>query len=181
MMSDWQPIETAPKDGTAILLGRVADLDEDDQPRPGVVAQGYWQEGCDDGPDVMGYDACWTDSDYTVFSFPRSFGAEAYRTRGYQPTHWMPLPAPPQGASVGSRTPKAAAAGEASGCLTPFPDELRQTMGEALTECLLDGAETPDWNDSREVDRIIDCVQACVEGWQEERAASQPTSGGQHG
>lgn len=98
----WKPIETAPKDGTQILLGHPADTDEDGEPRPGVVAQGYWQEGYDDAPDQMGHDACWTDCNFDAFTYPRSFGAEAYRSKGYQPTHWMPLPPAPDAAPAAS-------------------------------------------------------------------------------
>lgn len=77
-MSDWQPIETAPKDGTDILVtvgtgGRchvVAWLDEHGEPS---AEYGWWR--VDDnkhGP---------------------------YSLRGASPTHWMPLPDPPSNVS----------------------------------------------------------------------------------
>ncbi|MGY3359715.1 hypothetical protein ACVWZK_006378 [Bradyrhizobium sp. GM0.4] len=61
----WQPIETAPKDGTPVLLGF-----------PGYfhAMHGHHEDG------VWGQ----LDSD---------FGFEHLPT---QPTHWMPLPAPPE-------------------------------------------------------------------------------------
>jgi hypothetical protein len=59
----WLPIESAPKDGTRIIVFRpTAKLGC-------VVSEDYWVEGM----------ACWW----------RSFTKE-------QPTHWRPLPAPPE-------------------------------------------------------------------------------------
>jgi hypothetical protein len=60
---DWQPIETAPKDGTRILLWVLSQYD----PREAVGrwdSHGYWAIDYNDVP-------C-------------------------DPTHWMPLPAPPK-------------------------------------------------------------------------------------
>lgn len=72
-MSAWQPIDTAPKDGTRVLLGapqHVAGAKWLDMQRVeyGVVTQdlSYWQ--------IEGFD--WP--------------------IGVQPTHWMPLPNPPE-------------------------------------------------------------------------------------
>lgn len=67
----WQPIETAPKDGREILL-----FDRDDLP---TVFAGKWAPVAGDGgwwiyADELLQDAC----------------AEAF------PTHWMPLPPPPE-------------------------------------------------------------------------------------
>ena len=61
---NWRPIETAPKDGTPVLLGF-----------PGYLhaMHGHYEDG------IWGQ----LDSD---------FGFEHLPT---QPTHWMPLPAPP--------------------------------------------------------------------------------------
>jgi hypothetical protein len=67
-MSGWKPIETAPKDGTIILIS----------PRPGLakylgtVRIGKWAER----------NGRW------------SFGEVA--GRNVDPTHWQPLPEPPQ-------------------------------------------------------------------------------------
>jgi hypothetical protein len=61
---NWQPIETAPKDGREIL-GAVG------QSYQGGVVVIQWSDGLD----------AWLDWD-------RDF---------WEPTHWMPLPAPPTG------------------------------------------------------------------------------------
>jgi hypothetical protein len=70
-MSDWQPIETAPKDGT--LVWAYASRFDDANGRQGMASflrtsQGFgvwhWRHG-------------------------RNYG-------GSNPTHWMPLPEPPE-------------------------------------------------------------------------------------
>lgn len=86
----WLPIETAPKD-RRILLGYAPDADHED----GYVAEGRWWEGYDDAPDDMGSDGGFMDSEFQFFRCPRSFGAEQYRTKGLQPTHWQLLPPAP--------------------------------------------------------------------------------------
>lgn len=71
----WQPIETAPRDGTHVLLliGEVA-------------IGGCWvlhSEGWESGiPDWYGWD---TDNDLILIEVPDD-----------EPTHWMPIPPPPQ-------------------------------------------------------------------------------------
>lgn len=87
----WQPIETAPKDETPIILGYAPDGDDAD-----YVGQGRWHEEDHDGPDNMGHDAGFMDDRFEFFRCARSFGASAYQHKGTQPTHWMPLPAAPQ-------------------------------------------------------------------------------------
>jgi hypothetical protein len=62
-MSGWQPIETAPKDGTHVIIFDPSDS----RPREAVFDTCYGQ---------------WVDP------------IEAYDE--YSPTHWMPLPAPPE-------------------------------------------------------------------------------------
>lgn len=88
----WRTIESAPKDGTEILLGRAANEDMDQN---AISTPGYWQEGYEDGVDYMGVDDGFVDSQHQVFSGGRSFGAESHRYAPNQPTHWQPMPAAP--------------------------------------------------------------------------------------
>lgn len=69
---DWQPIETAPKDGTAILICRNRPLG------PCGMRVSYF-----DGDD---------DADYPWHA---DDGADGFNHHKDWPTHWMPLPAPP--------------------------------------------------------------------------------------
>jgi hypothetical protein len=87
---EWQPIETAPKDGTRVLLGNAGSED-----RNAEVACGYWQEAEADGVDYMGSDAGFVDIEFNVYQPGRSFGSPSSRFDPAQPTHWQPLPAPP--------------------------------------------------------------------------------------
>lgn len=68
-MSDWQPIETAPRDGTLVLLYSIKPSRKN---RPQMQV-GYCHIGL--GGDV------WVTGGWPV-----------------RPTHWMPLPDPPAGA-----------------------------------------------------------------------------------
>ena len=67
-MNTWQPIETAPNDGTDILIGG-------DYSYAGGVLQAYWGHTHRKGDESWG----WVDMEGDT----------------YNPTHWMPLPAPP--------------------------------------------------------------------------------------
>lgn len=81
MNETWQTIETAPKDGTAVLgyfPGRTGYVARQD------VIPCYWSE--------------WGGGVWTCVS-------SGYRLLSHEPTHWMPLPAPP---AESRRTPPAA-------------------------------------------------------------------------
>lgn len=65
-MSEWQPIETAPRDGTEILCCECVE-----------IFIGFWS-----GNNVDGY---WD-----------SYEEGAHYIDSYSPTHWMPLPEPPK-------------------------------------------------------------------------------------
>lgn len=73
-MAEWQPIETAPKDGTIIDLwfGEYRETDC------------WWQEGCSIHPQAGWY------------SHALCYGYGDWFDESEQPTHWMPLPAPPE-------------------------------------------------------------------------------------
>jgi hypothetical protein len=71
-MSDWQPIETAPRGGTAVLLYVPEYAGHKDNP---YVLNCYW-----------GGAAEWMLSGIV--------SVEECRLRG-EPTHWAPLPEPP--------------------------------------------------------------------------------------
>lgn len=75
-MSEWQPIETAPKDGSSILVFCKYG-----------VRIAYWNIG----PCIWERKSvpCWT-----VFEPDDYFYAE-HLLEEAEPTHWMPLPLPP--------------------------------------------------------------------------------------
>lgn len=77
----WQPMDTAPKDGTEVLA--VCG---------GSPTIAWYSEQEDDGPEHMGMDAGWWDA--LMGAMPgRSFGAEDSRHNPVlQPTAWMPMP-----------------------------------------------------------------------------------------
>jgi len=75
-MSDWRPIETAPKDGTIIDIG-------------GRAFDGVFERWCN---------AHWEDrgGEEGTWRGPWSDGYESELPDDrFVPTHWMPLPAPP--------------------------------------------------------------------------------------
>ena len=86
----WQPIESAPKDGSCILLGL-----EESEDHGAVSTLGFWSEGIGDAPDEMGHDDGFTDVNFQIFRGGRSWGVEKYRYPAFQPTRWMPLPKAP--------------------------------------------------------------------------------------
>lgn len=77
-MSEWKPISTAPEDGTFVLLYA-----------PIGICHGAFMEAV---------------SDETSEEFPRGkplgkrwfMGLTYHDAKAYNPTHWMPLPPPPQ-------------------------------------------------------------------------------------
>lgn len=68
MVSDWQPIDTAPKDGTRILC--------------------FWDGGC-----VI---TKWDERlRFAGWQMPPMMTVRAADRSAWFPTHWMPLPEPP--------------------------------------------------------------------------------------
>lgn len=87
-MSAWQPIETAPKDGTLILVCRVG---EDIGCGPVEVTSWYkiedwqWEKVPGDDPDLYR-------------KVHKGTYHEGWNNNGHRATHWMPLPEPPEAA-----------------------------------------------------------------------------------
>jgi hypothetical protein len=81
----WEPIETAPKMRT-ILLFAVTDRAADGTVRNWRMATGSWLEGYEDERSVA--------QGYT----PWFWGGHQLKVYDHQPTHWMPLPSPPEAA-----------------------------------------------------------------------------------
>lgn len=78
-MSEWRPIETAPKDGTPILIWQPDNRHHDEI------------DGCkfDDPRYAIGYWRAWAKSEWDM-------GWGNRNQAHVNPTHWMPLPAPPK-------------------------------------------------------------------------------------
>lgn len=74
-MSEWKPIETAPRDGTPILVARL------DKAFGWVRGWSRWSGACG----IYGWVS------HGFFDVPGCLGLA-------HPTHWMPLPAPPEAA-----------------------------------------------------------------------------------
>jgi len=75
---EWQPIESAPKDGTPI---RLYDPEYDDEEMNSSL-DGHWSDGAHD--DQGGFQAAVWDNSQDYFA-----------TVDVNPTHWTPLPKPP--------------------------------------------------------------------------------------
>jgi len=74
-MNTWQPIETAPKDGTKIVVYC---------PKFGVVSPAYWDE------------KAYAKKPRPYWTHWGEFLWGRQQTRDYQPTHWMQLPEAPE-------------------------------------------------------------------------------------
>lgn len=94
-MSEWQPIETAPKDGTRVLLtariwaqewNGLFDTDATDFPNATPPSCAFRQRKC--GPVYEGF---WSEKHSETGWF--SYNSYEFLK---PPTHWMPLPEPPE-------------------------------------------------------------------------------------
>jgi hypothetical protein len=79
----WQPIETAPKDGTDIILGAPVQEYQGRRVEPRSTI-GHWDTGAGFLCDID------DDGDPSWMSWDGGFTTEN------PPTHWMPLPEPPE-------------------------------------------------------------------------------------
>ncbi len=74
---EWQPIETAPKDGTSVLIYKPKALRKQ-------VEEAYWVTPWEDAPDEQCH-----------WSTPIGIAGRGYTILPSSVTHWMPLPQPP--------------------------------------------------------------------------------------
>ena len=84
-MTDWQPIETAPKDGTAVLVMR--------NTWPGI--RGGRARRCDGINTVVA--EWWANESGGSGAWICYMGLTQDPKCPFEPTHWMPLPEPPKG------------------------------------------------------------------------------------
>lgn len=74
-MGEWQPIETAPKDASEIILGIAG--------KNGCSFTGYWEDQPNYWGEIGFHDECWRQGGF-------------YSEHPSNPTHWQPLPQPPE-------------------------------------------------------------------------------------
>lgn len=91
-MNEWQPIETAPKDGTKVLgfgSGTDRGVWPADKKMPEMMCVIYWSwHEVDD----------FEDAGEGLFKKVKKIALEMWQPHGphfFKPTHWMPLPEPP--------------------------------------------------------------------------------------
>jgi hypothetical protein len=80
----WQPIETAPRDGTQVLLYAPGRLTYGAWSEPSTTPRIKYQDGFAPEPEWDEFEPYWA-------SWDGGFTEKA------PPTHWMPLPPPPSG------------------------------------------------------------------------------------
>jgi hypothetical protein len=101
-MTTWQPIETAPRDGTAILIYQ-PDYEVGGE-RECERANFHWRDG---------QAGVWYDDHRYAIGYWRPWGGWGNRNNAHvNPTHWMPLPPVPTREPVTALSVRAAKGGE---------------------------------------------------------------------
>ncbi len=91
----WMPIETAPKDGTHILLHAPA-CEHEGAPVQARTTYGHWRAPSDT-PSIKYQDGFAPEPEWEDFE-PFWASWDGGFTEEHPPTHWMPLPPPPTSA-----------------------------------------------------------------------------------
>jgi len=97
-MSEWRPIETAPKDGTIVLLWLAEDIDRyyiAGSRAPRLTIGFYGSSDPDYNPQEQW---CSVEAKEEMWGMGGELTGPMMETEfiSVRPTHWMPLPEPPQ-------------------------------------------------------------------------------------
>lgn len=87
MSDEWQPIETAPKDGTRILVARVGENIGAD-----AMEINHWFVN-----ETWRYEPVAGSAD--LYRRVKGDVYQGWSGNGHRATHWQPLPEPPEGAA----------------------------------------------------------------------------------
>jgi len=97
----WQPIETAPKDGRMIVLATDYERAGHDRVRCGYWVRSLIERWISKDADTQVRDGWIDNSGWQLFGSIEATALEmgdedeGEFIRGFDPTHWMPLPSPP--------------------------------------------------------------------------------------